>query len=136
MASSLYHKILRVSSLMVALVLLLDSGLLGTDTELLSLRTRQYIATAVGVSASIEPTELNQYTAALTEKERELAAREAALREREIDAGARDLSGGVADYSSYILSALLFVILVLIVVNYILDWARARKNTLPYADPA
>ena len=56
------------------------------------MNTHSYLANAIGVGASVQPTELNQYTAQLTERETALDAREAALREREI---AVELSGTV-----------------------------------------
>lgn len=136
MRHSLYHKSLRVSGVLVGLVLLFDSGMLTSTTETLSLQTRQYIATAVGMYAAVEENELNALTGALSERQRALDAREAALREREIDAQAQDTSAAPLDISSYILSALLFLILVLIVLNYIFDWMRARKAALNYANTA
>jgi hypothetical protein len=87
------------------------------------------------MSASVTPTELNQYTAALTQKQRELEAREAALTEREI---AVDIStGGTvnSDTTTYILASILFILLVLIVLNYVLDYLRSReRQSMPMAE--
>jgi len=66
--SSTYHSFLRVSSLVCALVLVFESGLVNEATIKVSTGTHEYLANAIGASASVEPTELNQITAALTEQ--------------------------------------------------------------------
>lgn len=110
-----------------AFVLLFDSGFILPITKQLSDNTIQYVASSgTGVFVSVAPTELNQITAEITAREQELNAREAALTEREI--GARDFGGEeVPDYSTYILSTILFVLTVLILLNYALDWIRVHK---------
>ena len=87
MQDSSYHTLLRISALTLALVLLFDSGLLSPVSKQLSQNTQQYLANAVGVGASVEPTELNSLTLQLTQRNQELDAREAALSEREISVG-------------------------------------------------
>ena len=129
---SMYHKILRVSAVVLAVVLLFDGGFVAPMTKQLSENTSQYLAQSVGLFASVEQTELNTYTAQLTAKERELAAREAALVEREI--ANRDFATPEQpDYSIYILSAILFILTVLIVLNYALDWTRAARPRMAVA---
>lgn len=127
-----YHKLLRVALVVVACVLVFESGLFSDVTAHLSDSTEQYLANAVGVSVGVEPTELNEITAALTQREQQLAAREAAIsaREREIDVSI-SRGGGVAgdDVSTFILSAILFILLVLIVLNYVLDFVRATRES-------
>mgnify|MGYP006286919631 CR=1 FL=1 len=125
---SRYHQLLRTLALTLALVLLFQSGLLSHTTARLSDNAQRYLANAVGVSVGVEPTELNQVTAALTKREQQLAAREEAVQQREI---AVDLSSGggiAADRTTYLLSAILFILLVLIVLNYVLDFVRARRE--------
>lgn len=104
-----------------------ESGLLSESTARVAEGTHAYLANAVGMSASVQPTELNTLTAELTAKQRELDAREAALREREI---AVDLNSGAvsSNTSSYVLSSILFVLLVLIILNYALDYLRSREE--------
>lgn len=80
------------------------------------------------MSASVEPTELNQYTAALTQKERELIAREQALAAREIAVGFSQEESGAADRTTYLLAGVLFILLVLILLNYVLDYMRYRET--------
>lgn len=126
---NLYHKSLRVSSAVVALVLLFDSGVLHPLTNQLSGNTQQYVASVIGVGAAVEPTELNTLTAELTRQRQDLSEREARVSEREIVVGLnnepiRATQGD--DLSTYILSTLLFIILVLIVLNYALDFMRER----------
>lgn len=130
MQGTMYHMVLRTSALTLALLLLFDSGLLSPITRQVSHNTQQYVATAIGVGASIQPTEINTLTSELTKKNRELAQREAAIAEREIEIGLSDTAPAErvsGDLSTYILSILLFIIIVLIVLNYALDFARERR---------
>jgi hypothetical protein len=123
MAHTVYHCILRVSALTVALVLLFDSGVVSPITKQLSHNTWVYLANSTGVFAQVEPNELNVLTAELTLREKELEEREAALRLIE----ARNFqTDGLSNYSTYILSFILFILTSLIVLNYVLDWRRAR----------
>jgi hypothetical protein len=127
-ATSTYHRVLRVAIVVGALVLVFDSGLIHDASAQLSTNTMQYMANAIGVSVGVEPTPLNQYTAALTQKERELADREAALRDREIAIGLNSGPAPERDYSTYFLSGILFILLVLILLNYALDYLRLREQ--------
>jgi hypothetical protein len=122
MTHGVYHKILRTSLLVVAFVLLFDSGFVSPLTKTLSDNTIMYLAQSAGVFAQIAPNELNVITAELEKRENELDAREASLRTIE----ARNFGGNTNDYSTYILSIILFILTVLITVNYVLDWKRAR----------
>lgn len=126
-ANRQYHRVLRVAAVVCAFVLTIESGLLSDSTHYIMSDTSRYVASVVGMSASIEPTELNQYTAALTQKERELEAWEAALNQREIavsvGAGESD-----SDRATYLLAGVLFILLVLILLNYTLDYLRAREE--------
>jgi hypothetical protein len=127
--SSTYHKVLRIAAIVCAFVLVFQSGVVSETTAELSRGTHEYLANAVSLSARVEPTELNQYTAALSVKERELEAREALVAQREIEVGIG--SGGARnDYETFILAAVLFVILVLLVLNYALDYIRARDEQM------
>ena len=124
---TVYHRILRISVLVCAIALVFESGIVSESTAVLSQNTHSYLANAVGMSAGVAPTELNQYTAALTQKERELEAREAALSEREI---AVNLTTGSSSNErvTYILAAILFILLVLIVLNYLLDYLLSLQQ--------
>jgi hypothetical protein len=110
-----------------AIVLVFESGLLSNSTVKISRETEVYLANVIGMSASVQPTELNQYTAALTEKERELENREASLKEREISI---NLSNEVENNkkTTYILASILFILLILILLNYTLDYLRTRES--------
>ena len=129
---SMYHRVLRVCAVVCALILLFESGLINHSTSILALQTNQYLANAVGMSASVEPNELNTYTARLTEQKNLLDAREAAIRDREIQIG---LASGENpnQTTTYVLASILFVLLLLIILNYALDYLRAQepkqKNT-------
>lgn len=130
MQHSTYHRSLRVAVVVCAFVLLFVSGLVSQTTAQLSHNTHLYLANAIGMSASVKPTELNELTAELTAKERELAAREAALREREIAVNLSTGETASTDIATYILSSILFILLVLILLNYVLDYLRAKEQLL------
>jgi ABC-type Na+ efflux pump permease subunit len=112
--------------------LVFESGILSESTAVLSQNTHSYLANAVGMSAGVAPTELNQYTAQLTQKERELAAREASLEEREIAVNLSTAPNSSSnDRATYILSGILFILLVLILLNYALDYLRRKETQQP-----
>ncbi len=128
MKHSNYHRCLRVSALVCSFVLLFESGLLSSSTAQISRGTHAYVATAVGMSAGVDPTELNTFTAELTQQKRELEAREAALKEREISVNLNDGSVVTNDTTTYVLASILFILLLLILLNYVLDYIRIREN--------
>jgi hypothetical protein len=122
-----YHRILRIAAMVCAFVLVFDSGLLLKSTATLSDGAQTYLSAAIGVGASVQPNELNTLTAELTSRQRELEAREAALREREIEIDLTDSGGVSSDYSTYILASILFILLLLILLNYTLDYLRLKE---------
>ena len=122
MADSRYHKLLRVSTLITLFVLLFDGGFIAPITKDLSDNTVLYLANSVGIYAAVEPNGLNEITAELTARERELDEREIALRSFE--------NGSANDHSTYILSTILFILTVLIVFNYAMDWSRVRRTRI------
>jgi hypothetical protein len=128
-SDTMYHRVLRVSALVCAFVLLFESGLISPVTRELSQGTHQYLANAVGVGASVDPTELNSLTSELTRQKLALQAREQQIADREIEIG---LAAGepVNQTSTYVLSGILFILLVLIILNYTLDYIRAREVSL------
>ncbi len=123
---SKYHKVLRVSAVVCTMMLLFESGLVHDSTRKLSIGTHEYLANAVGATASIDPTELNSLTAELTAQKLALQQRETSLREREIEIGL--LPGESANQkTTYTLAGVLFLLLILIVLNYTLDYLRLRE---------
>ncbi len=122
---SAYHIVLRTTALAVALVLLFDSGLLSGVTKELSQSAQTHVANVISVGAAIETTEINALTTAISIRDQELDAREAAIRDREIEVGLNpDNSATSSDLSTYLLSIVLFILTVLIVLNYALDFTR------------
>lgn len=112
--------------LITAITLVFDGGFLFPVTKQLSDMTTEYVASiGSSVQASVPENEINRLTAQIAEQKRELDAREAALREREIASRSFDTSDA-ADYSTYILSSILFLLTLLIVFNYVMDFARMR----------
>ncbi len=122
LAHSTYHSVLRIAVLVFVVVLVFDSGLLLKNTKILSTSTQQYLANAVGVYVGVAPTEVNQLTARITELEGELDAKE-----RLIAVNLSNRSDGSMDRSTLILSVIVFILLVLIILNYILDYLRMRQ---------
>jgi hypothetical protein len=122
---STYHRILRISAAVGALVLLFESGLISHSTAVLSQNTHRYLANAVGMNAAVAPNEFNVITAELTAQKYALDQREAALRDREI--AVNFSSDDSNERNTYIIASLLFIILVLILLNYVLDYLRARE---------
>ncbi len=134
-ADSTYHSLLRIVSAVVAVMLVFEAGLLSDISAHLADNAKEYLANAVGVTVGVAPNEFNQITAALTAKERELEARELALSEREIDV---QLNGGGSktfDTGTFVLATILFILLVLIVLNYALDYVRSREALLLTKEP-
>ncbi len=124
---SFYHKTLRILCAVFAFVLLFDSGLLFPGSETLSLQTQNYLASAVGVKASVAPNELNVLTARITELEQELETKD---REIAVTLSSGESSSSAIPTSTIVLSIILFILLVLIVLNYALDYVRSR-NQIP-----
>jgi hypothetical protein len=130
--NTLYHSFLRVAICVFAFVLVFDSGLLLDSTAGISNLTQKHMANVVGVTVGVAPTELNQLTGRITELETELASKE-----RLIAVNVRERGGSnTVDRSTFILSAILFILLVLIVLNYTLDFVRDKKAKVltPYEE--
>lgn len=128
-AASIYHSFLRVTTLVIATVLVFESGMMGSVAKNIVDVSGQQLVGMVGMSASIAPNDLNVITAKLTEKEQQLALREAALTEREI---AVSVGGGSTQEgkATFLLATVLFILLLLIILNYILDYLRSKEREL------
>lgn len=114
--------------MIVALLLVFDSGVLFPVTKQLSDNTLQYLGSVgTGVFASVPQNEINTLTAQISERERALDARESQLQEREIAARRYETTSG-PDYSTYIISFILFILSVLMVLNYAMDWTRVKQG--------
>jgi hypothetical protein len=123
-SETLYHSLLRIAVCVCALVLVFDSGLVYTATQSLSQGAQDYVATAVGVKVSVPENEVNVLTSRITELEQELAAKD-----REIAVSlSTETNRGTLDTSTFVLSVILFILLVLIVLNYALDYIRATES--------
>ena len=124
-----YHSFLRVAMVVVAIVLLFDGGFLFPITKQFSDVTVDYVASVgAGMFATVPQNEINTLSAQIAEKQRELDTREASLHEREISARSFGTGDAGTNYSTYILSVILFILTVLLVLNYILDWIRVRQS--------
>jgi hypothetical protein len=131
MIDSRFRSALRIGMVLAALLLVFDGGFLSPITRQLSDTTYEYLAAAgASMSAGVPENEFNRLSADIRAEQLRLAEREEALVEREIAARTYATSDG-PDYSTYIISLLLFIILVLLLLNYVLDWQRARM-AYPY----
>lgn len=130
LSQSTYHSLLRICAATLACTLVFVSGLVWPATEQLTLQTEQYVATVVGATAAVEPTPLNTVTAALTQQQTELDARAAALAERELALGlsSAETTTNRAEYTTLLNSVLLFIVLLLMVINYVLDFRYRRRE--------
>lgn len=135
---TVYHKTLRVTSVIFAAVLLFQSGYFTPLTAQLSIRTQQYVATAIGVHVGVPENDTNKLTTRIAELEAQVGNQDTQLRERDLATGLGDGSGG-GNTTTYLLSSILFIMLVLIVLNYVLDFYRSRQelyDTKRSASPA
>lgn len=119
MEQSLYHILLRTSALTLSLVLLFVSGVFSPVTQQLSQDTGMYLASTIGIQASVPVTEINTLSAQLEQRNVELSQREVAVTLKENESS--------TDTTTFILSVVLFVLLVLIILNYVLDFMRGRE---------
>jgi predicted PurR-regulated permease PerM len=123
MQDTVYHTLLRISALTLALVLLFVSGVVSPVTSMISHNTGVYLANTIGMNAAVLPNEFNTLNSELEEKKKSLEAREIAvsLKEQETQ---------TSETTNFLLSAMLFALLVLIVTNYVLDYLRAHPRQL------
>lgn len=105
-----YHRILRVSVVACAAVLLFESGLISESTIRMSQDTHMYVANSVGASADVEPNEFALISGEPTTQKHLLKT-----------------EGQVTQGPVYIVASLLFILLTLLILNYTLDYLRARK---------
>ncbi len=131
--NSSYHSILRISVVVIAIVLVFQSGLLGKSAAFLTNDTIHYVAAVAKMTAAVDSTELNKQTTALTIKETELKQREEVVKHRELELGINkenSLNGSI-DYSdkriTLILVVILFILLLLIIMNYIADYGKFKR---------
>ncbi len=130
-SDSLYHRSLRVSAVLIATLLVFDTGLFLPNTAKLAVFVHSQMASVVNINASVEETDISRMTSELTRQKTVLDQKE-----REIDARARDTTNSSVVWSNYILSAILLLLLMLITLNYVLDYIRARKRQSSYAQVA
>lgn len=126
-----YRSLLRITVVVMAVVLVFQSGVMLDRTAELFDQSADYLSASVGMSVSVAPTEYNTITSELTKQRQLLAAREAAVEEREVAVSLVSGSNNEdQDRTTYLLAAVLFVQLVLIVLNYGLDYLRVRDQDL------
>jgi predicted PurR-regulated permease PerM len=123
---SQYHKVLRVLCVVVATILVFDSGFLAPVTARLSDQTQQYLASAIGVTVGVPENDVNRLTTRIAELESALNTQSQVLNERSLAVGLQTTDTS-SQTSVYVLSGILFILLLLIVLNYVLDFYRSRR---------
>lgn len=114
------HKTFTTRSLILCAVLFVSLFTLGSVSLGPKEFTRQ-LGSAVSVSAGVAANEYNTLAQAIFEKEAEVNAREAALAEREMAV----MNGSEKDTKLVaIVLSVGFLLLVLILLNFYLDWKR------------
>ncbi len=124
-----YRSFLRISALVAAIVLVFDSGVAFPITKKLSDDTIVYLANVgagVGATATVPVNEYNELSAQIAKEQQRLSALDEELRAREIAARSYE-DESHTDYSTYIMSVILFILTVLLILNYAMDWARVRQ---------
>jgi len=135
--SLLYRSLLRVSLVITAFLLVFPSGLVDDRTATLFSLTTDNLGAMVGMSASVAPTEINQITAGLSQQQQLLNAREQTIAEREIELGLSESGGqNSSATTTYVLAAILFIQLILLVLNYVLDYLRSKERDEQSGIPA
>ena len=130
MKNSLYHSFLKIAVCVFAFVLVFDGGLALPATESMSSLTQQHLASVVGVTLGVAPNDVNVLTTRITELETELEAKERLIA---VNLQNTNSDGGL-DVSTFVLSIIVFILLVLIVLNYALDYIR-QKKVIPLHEP-
>lgn len=125
-----YHKTLRVLSVVMVCVLMFQSGLYSKTTAQLSVVTGNYLTAAVGVSVGVPENDVNVLTKKIAELETQVGAKDAQLRERELSLGLNSQEN-TGTRVTLILAGIQLVLLILIVVNYALDYLRGRRRYVP-----
>ncbi len=119
---SIYHSFLRVGILTFAILLVFDSGLVSEQSKALSISTQEYLANTVSAQAGTLPIETNQPMVGAIESEGELAAKE-----HMITLNISENTSVTMDKSTLIISLIVSFLLLLILLNYVLDFIRTRK---------
>ncbi|MFN3188586.1 MAG: hypothetical protein ACK42D_03555 [Candidatus Paceibacteria bacterium] len=113
-SKSWYHSILRISVLLFALALVFESGILSPATKTFSHITGQQFATAI--HATIDTATYDESGVLAPEVQSQQISQ------------ANTASTQPLSRSTFLLSTLVFILLLLIVLNYILDYLRNRER--------
>jgi hypothetical protein len=101
--------------------LLFVSGVISPVTQELSVNTRLYLANTIGMNAAVLPNEYNTLNTQLQTRAQE-------LEQREIAVALKEKKSATFDISTFTLSIILFVMLILLVLNYVLDFLRVQSK--------
>lgn len=108
-----YHSLLRISVLLFATILIFASGIFNSSTQIITRTTTQQFA-------SVIQTTTNQV---IENNKEELSIQAEDIRETKIT----NTSLQSIDKSIFLLSVVVFILLLLIILNYILDYLRSKE---------
>jgi len=112
-STSWYHSILRISVLVFALALVFESGILSSVTQTIAHTAGEQFATAI------------QATTDNANYDEEVLSPEIARNQSEV----KTLTvSPTTTKSTFLLSAIVFILLLLVVLNYILDYLRSKER--------
>lgn len=121
-----YHRVLRISSVVCAAVLLFESGLLSSSTAALSQNTHRYLANSISTAASFESGIVAPELTAQRNSSGEIVSTPS---ESEVGTVFSE-STAPNQRATYIIAGLLFILLTLVVLNYALDYLKKREQKL------
>lgn len=110
-ATGWYHSVLRVSALLLALALVVQSGVISPETQTFSHLAGQQFATVI--QATADPLSPSDQVAQIAQTE---------------STEATTPTTQAISQSTFLISGLLFIILLLIILNYILHHLRHKEQ--------
>ena len=127
MKASNYHRLLRISLLVSAIALVFESGLINQSTSYIAKGTHVYLANVINSPSQTVETKNNLYAIESSNEDKQSAALQEAAKEREVgpQASTEIIYNNRATYT---LSIVVFMLLVLIILNYALDYIRSRRR--------
>lgn len=121
---SVYHKVLRVSALTVALMLVFESGMCSPVSKQFADNTIIMLASASTQVGIMNFSSNLNVAATLTARQNVIDTTNGNLSER--SAPTRISVETESGYPTYVLSTILFLLVLLILMNYLFDWRRAH----------
>ena len=127
---SIYHSVLRISVLFFAILLVFDSGLVSSQSNVLSISTQQYLANTISSQVGTVSVKNDEHIAIITKTD-EMVSGKGNFTTISLS---EDIPQ-VMNKSTLILSSIVFTLLLLILINYVVDCIRTRKMIVLKTSP-